>query len=82
MLTLYRNTMASPQLADVEALLKAQYPKWSPAAIRSAIMTTANHLDNTLNPIRDNHRVPLVKDATPLDMGAGFIDPNKVLGPD
>lgn len=46
---------------------------------RSAIITTANPLDNTLNPIRDNANN--VEFASPLAMGAGQIDPNKALDP-
>ena len=42
-------------------------------------MTTSNMLDNNGHPIQDyRNRCQL---ASPLDMGAGNIDPNKALGP-
>ncbi|KAF3449234.1 hypothetical protein FNV43_RR09962 [Rhamnella rubrinervis] len=69
-------SVACPHVAGIAALLKAKYPKWTPAAIRSAIMTTANPLDHSNNPITHNASKASNKLATctPLDLEAGFID--------
>ncbi|XP_057951638.1 subtilisin-like protease SBT1.3 [Malania oleifera] len=71
-------SMSCPHVSGIAALIKTKHPDWSPAAIKSALMTTAYVHDNTHKPILDTSRnAP----STPFDHGAGHIDPLKALNP-
>ncbi|MCB0064914.1 MAG: S8 family serine peptidase [Caldilineaceae bacterium] len=59
-------SMAAPHVAGAAALLKQEHPDWSPAQIKSALMSTAKYLDIYL----EDGSTP----AQPLDMGAGRLD--------
>jgi hypothetical protein len=71
-------SMASPHIAGVAALVKGAHRNWSPAAIRSAIMTTSDILDSAKEHIKD---IGTGSRATPFALGAGHVNPNRALHP-
>uniref|UniRef100_A0A453DN61 Subtilisin-like protease n=3 Tax=Aegilops tauschii subsp. strangulata TaxID=200361 RepID=A0A453DN61_AEGTS len=72
-------SMAAPHVAGIVALLKAEHPDWSPAAIKSAIMTTARVTDKRGMPILAEG-LPR-KTADPFDYGSGNINPTGAADP-
>ncbi|KAK4435220.1 Subtilisin-like protease SBT1.2 [Sesamum alatum] len=70
-------SMSCPHLSGVAALLKSTHPDWSPAAIKSAIMTTADVVNLARNPIEDERFVPASIFAT----GAGHVNPSRANDP-
>lgn len=71
-------SMACPHVSGLAALLKAAHPGWSPAAIKSALMTTAYTLDNRGETMLDESSG---NTSTVLDFGAGHVHPQKAMDP-
>ena len=64
-------SMAAPHIAGFGALLLAKNPQWSPATVKSALMTTAYDLvDAEGNPVQDV-----------FAQGAGQVDPARITSP-
>ena len=71
----YQGTsMSSPHVAGLGLLLKQAHPTWSPAAIKSALMTTTY---STLNDGLAGDQNGLL----PWAQGAGHVNPNKATDP-
>ena len=65
-------SMSTPHVAGVAALLRQAHPDWSPAAIRSTLITSA----------RQDLQLPdSIAAANPFDYGSGHIVPNDALQP-
>ncbi|XP_008223890.1 PREDICTED: subtilisin-like protease SBT2.5 isoform X1 [Prunus mume] len=78
-------SMAAPHIAGIAALIKQKHPHWSPAAIKSALMTTSTTLDRAGRPLQaqqysETQAMKLVS-ATPFDYGSGHVDPRAALDP-
>lgn len=78
-------SMAAPHIAGIAALVKQKHPHWSPAAIKSALMTTSTKLDRAGRPLQaqqysETEAMKLVT-ATPFDYGSGHVNPRAALDP-
>ncbi|CAA3021817.1 subtilisin-like protease [Olea europaea subsp. europaea] len=78
-------SMAAPHIAGIAALVKQKHPHWSPAAIKSALMTTSTTLDRAERPLQaqqysGSDTLALVP-ATPFDYGSGHVNPRAALDP-
>ncbi|KAF8404924.1 hypothetical protein HHK36_009819 [Tetracentron sinense] len=71
-------SMSCPHVSGLAALLKAVHPEWSPAAIKSALMTTAYTTYKNGEKIIDFANG---KPSTPFAHGAGHVDPVAALDP-
>lgn len=65
-------SMAVPHVAGIAALIREAHPDWSPAAIKSAIMTTAR---------QDVLKEDATTRADAFDIGSGHVAPNRAVDP-
>ncbi|RHN63323.1 putative cucumisin [Medicago truncatula] len=70
-------SMSCPHLSGIAALLKSSHPDWSPAAIKSAIMTSADTLNLENKLIVDETLQPANLFAT----GSGHVNPPRADDP-
>ncbi|XP_062230243.1 subtilisin-like protease [Phragmites australis] len=70
-------SMATPHVTGIVALVKKLHPDWSPAAIKSAIMTTSSPVDNDGHPIMDEEH----RKASFYSVGTGHVAPAKAIDP-
>ncbi|KAL9365967.1 hypothetical protein Peur_037166 [Populus x canadensis] len=76
-ITMSGTSMSCPHVSGIVGLLRAIHPDWSPAALKSAIMTTAKTISNSKKRILDADGQP----ATPFAYGAGHVNPNRAADP-
>ncbi|KAJ3679989.1 hypothetical protein LUZ60_016267 [Juncus effusus] len=69
-------SMACPHVSGVAALIRSVNPKWGPATVRSAMMTTADVADHFGKPIMDG-----TDKASVFAIGAGHVNPNRGMDP-
>ncbi|GLT64652.1 hypothetical protein SLA2020_371310 [Shorea laevis] len=72
-------SMACPHVSAIVALIKSVHKKWSPAAIKSALVTTASQTGSDGASIVEEGSTR--KAADPFDIGGGQVNPNKVADP-
>ncbi|OEL27803.1 Subtilisin-like protease SBT1.2 [Dichanthelium oligosanthes] len=70
-------SMSAPHLSGIAAIIKSAHPDWSPAAIKSAIMTTAYVVYDNKKPILDEK----LSRAGHFTIGAGHVNPSAVVNP-
>ena len=65
-------SMSSPHVAGLAALIRQAHPEWSPAQVKSALMTTARQ-----DVVKEDGETA----ADPFDFGAGHANPNPAVSP-
>uniref|UniRef100_J3L395 Subtilisin-like protease n=1 Tax=Oryza brachyantha TaxID=4533 RepID=J3L395_ORYBR len=70
-------SMSCPHVSGIAGLIKTKNPSWTPAMIKSAIMTTAITVDNDGSKVRDETGAA----ATPFAYGSGHVNAVQALDP-
>jgi subtilisin family serine protease len=70
-------SMAAPHVSGIAALIRSAHPSWSPAMVRSAIMTSADITDRRGKAILDGDG----ERADLFAMGAGHVNPARAVDP-
>ncbi|CAN6237464.1 unnamed protein product [Urochloa humidicola] len=70
-------SMSCPHVSGIVGLLRTLHPEWSPAAIKSAIMTTAMEMDNMGELILNASSLA----SSPFGYGAGHVSPARAMNP-
>ncbi|XP_023738984.1 subtilisin-like protease SBT1.7 [Lactuca sativa] len=71
-------SMSCPHVSGLAALLKAAHPAWTPAEIKSALMTTAYSAYKNGEGLKD---IATGNPSTPFDHGSGHVDPIRAMDP-
>lgn len=72
-------SMSCPHVAGIAALIKSVHQNWSPAAIRSALVTTASQTGTDGSSIIEEGSTRKATD--PFDIGGGLVNPNRAVDP-
>jgi len=67
-------SMSAPHITGVVALLRQAHPDWTPAMVKSAMMTTAT-------PTNPDAQTGDLRGQLPFAQGAGHVNPNAALNP-
>ncbi|KAL6645474.1 hypothetical protein ACP70R_017082 [Stipagrostis hirtigluma subsp. patula] len=71
-------SMSCPHVSGIAAVIRSVHPTWSPAAVKSALMTSAYVHDDTSDVMLAGGTL---KAADAFDVGAGHVDPLRALDP-
>ncbi|CAI8613053.1 unnamed protein product [Vicia faba] len=74
-------SMSCPHVSGIAALIKSVHKDWSPAMIKSSLMTTAYTLNNKNLPISDLASNNNSSSANPFAFGSGHVNPESASDP-
>ncbi|KAH1200624.1 Subtilisin-like protease SBT2.4 [Glycine max] len=78
----YDQSMSTPHLAGIAALIKQYNPLWTPSMIASAISTTSSKYDNLgEHMMAEGFEASSLLPSTPFEYGAGLVSPNCAIDP-